>query len=75
MPQSPGGAAPKRFADWITEVGAPTIARQLGVKKQAVYSWRNGDTRPDPDRLAAILQLAGGKLTVADIYPATPVKA
>ncbi len=64
-----------RFAKWINDTGAQTIATSLGVTRFAVNGWRRyaegltGGYRPDPDRLGSIIRLSGGALTSADIYP------
>jgi hypothetical protein len=68
-----------KFAAWIDKVGAPTIARALGVTKWTVYGWRDGargrarGTRPDPSRIGAILEYAKatkkGRLSARDLYP------
>lgn len=68
-------AAASRFGRWIDDVGAREISSKLGVTIWAVYAWRrgaeskSGRPRPDPSKLGAILRLAEGRLTAADVFP------
>lgn len=81
MPETKAEPKPtNRFAAWIDEIGAPMLARQLGVTKRVVYAWRSKAIggpgyRPRPDKLAEILQLAQGRLSTPDIFPPRVAKA
>lgn len=64
-----------RFVKWLDDTTVRTVADHLGVSIFTVYGWRRfalkkkGGNRPDPRHLGAILKLAAGRLTAADIYP------
>lgn len=66
--------ADSRFAAWIDEVTPRWLAEKMGITIYAVHWWRRGargdanGCLPRGSKLAHILQLAGGKLTAADIY-------
>ena len=45
------------------------LADYLGIKRQSVNAWVMGKTRPDPKYAYAIVDLAGGELTLEDLLP------
>ena len=63
-----------KFRSWILDFGVGELAGQLraldpraGCSRQTVYRWLNGEMEPRRERRAALVRLAGGALTVADV--------
>lgn len=63
----------KAFTDWVNEFGRAELARRLNVTWGAVHCWVTPNlsrrTKPRPEYANQIVELSGGKLTLADIYP------
>lgn len=56
------------FAQFIRDYGATKLAAKLGMKGPSIcHKWKNGTAQPNLDHALAILKLAKGKLTAADL--------
>ena len=55
------------FGDWIKQRTRAQVARDLGVTYKVAMYWERGESTPRPDRIARIVELAGGALTAGDI--------
>ena len=62
-----------RFGQWVNNYTVSRIVADLGrqpdtaVTKRTVYSWLSGQV-PRPDRAKALADIAGGTLTLDEIY-------
>lgn len=62
-----------RFGSWVNRRGVASIVRELAhrphtaITRRTVYGWLEGHT-PHPDRALALVRLAGGEITLDDIY-------
>lgn len=56
------------FAEWAKEYGRGKLARDLGVTWKTVDFWVRGRNYPRPDSAQRILEIAGGALTMEQIF-------
>lgn len=52
-----------KLKEFIKQVGAPTIAKELKVTRQAVFQWASGETVPTLENALKLIKLSKGKLT------------
>lgn len=56
------------FAEWAKEYGRGNLARALGVTWKTVDFWVRGRNYPRPESAQRILEIAGGALTMDQIF-------
>ena len=64
-----------RFGSWVKRYGTGNLARDVGVglygaplTPKAVIQWVAGSRAPRPAHALRIVQLAGGRVSLDDIY-------
>ena len=58
-----------KFATFVDRYGGTLLAKQLGVSKGTVSSWRHGRFRIPAERCRQIEQVSGGEVSVHDLRP------
>lgn len=64
-----------KFRKWIADQGGPTaVGRLLGITHATVCGWLVRKSTPKAITMVRIVELAGGKLTFADVINETKPK-
>lgn len=53
---------------WVGQFGAPRLAEELGVRRQTVYHWIAGRSRPRTPVALRIVALSSGALSLEALY-------
>jgi DNA-binding transcriptional regulator YdaS (Cro superfamily) len=62
------------LAEWMdeTKTTVEALAAQVGSHWTTVYRWRSRRSMPRAGQIKAIVEITGGRVTVADLLPQTP---